>query len=397
MFDSSIIWLVAIVMLLSYVLYQEMVHNMLSSLKVRARRKKLFRDIKPLLRADQSSFEFDALLESLAPFSDDVEGRLVAGSLARRRGDVQTSIRIHRKLLEKGPYSSSIEEQVQIELAKDYIVGGLYDRAENLLEKFVGSSSSLRYAAIDILLELQLQQKNWERAAELGEPLAAKSPAISSRVAHFYCELADEALNYGDTFEAVKYVKKADSYDAKSSRVGILQARILVRQRDFLEARRLLRIIGYQFPYLADQVLDIFFDSCDGQGEEGEKVYLSYILECIGDLSPEKLIQAFEFCISTSKGSKSVVGELVSRLTASETEYNLVLLIQCLRKFEINLDAEQVDVILGSRALTEYTSPSYRCNECGFSSRAFIWLCPSCHSWESIRVDRSLNESRSQK
>ena len=75
-------------------------------------------------------------------------------------------------------------------------------------------------------------------------------------------------------------------------------------------------------------MLDIFFDSCDGQGEEGERVYLAYILECIGDLSPKKLIQAFEFCISTSKGSKSVVGELVSRLTASENEYNLVLLIQ---------------------------------------------------------------------
>tara|TARA_B100000686_G_scaffold323754_1_gene378792 strand:- start:587 stop:1780 length:1194 start_codon:yes stop_codon:yes gene_type:complete len=396
MFDIPIIWVFAIALVITYVLYQQIIQNMLASLKVRARRKKLFLDIKPLLYSDQSSLEFDALLESLAPFSDDVQGRLVAGSLARRRGDVQASIRIHRKLLDKGSYSSFIKEQVQIELAKDYVAAGLYDRAEALLEEFIGSASSLEPLAIDILLELQLEQKNWERAAEIGEPLAAKRPGIGSKLAHFYCELADMALEYGDTLEAVKYAKKAKDYDTKSPRVSILQARILVRQRNFLGARSLLRIIGNQFPHLSDQVLDIFFDSCEGQGEEGDRDYLNYVLECIGHLSPERLIQAFEFCISSSKGSKSVVEQLIRRLAASENEYNLVLLIKCLRKFEITLDPEYFNIILGSHTLAENINLPFRCKECGFGSRAFIWLCPSCHSWESIRLDRSLSQSRSQ-
>jgi lipopolysaccharide biosynthesis regulator YciM len=31
------------------------------------------------------------------------------------------------------------------------------------------------------------------------------------------------------------------------------------------------------------------------------------------------------------------------------------------------------------------SSPTYRCNRCGFAARAHHWQCPSCKSWASIK------------
>jgi len=27
---------------------------------------------------------------------------------------------------------------------------------------------------------------------------------------------------------------------------------------------------------------------------------------------------------------------------------------------------------------------SFNCNNCGYSSKSYIWQCPSCNSWETI-------------
>jgi lipopolysaccharide biosynthesis regulator YciM len=36
------------------------------------------------------------------------------------------------------------------------------------------------------------------------------------------------------------------------------------------------------------------------------------------------------------------------------------------------------------------TSARYRCTNCGYSTQHFIWHCPSCKLWETVRPIQSL-------
>ncbi|MGB8327445.1 MAG: hypothetical protein WCE48_07690, partial [Steroidobacteraceae bacterium] len=127
---------------------------------------------------------------------DSAEIQFALGSLFRRRGEVERAIRIHARLREEsdGPFV----DQATYALALDYLSAGLMDRAEQLFHE-VAARGPYRAAALDQLLRVHEQQRDWADALRVFSELPAPLQAERSRIAaHYLCELAELAIVQAD-------------------------------------------------------------------------------------------------------------------------------------------------------------------------------------------------------
>ena len=85
-----------------------------------------------------------ALLNSLEVNDQTLETHLSMARLFRKRGEFDRATLIHSHLLEQGELPRATQEQIQLELAEDYLAGGLFDRAEEVLLEMLLEASTIR-------------------------------------------------------------------------------------------------------------------------------------------------------------------------------------------------------------------------------------------------------------
>ncbi|HIL84565.1 MAG TPA: lipopolysaccharide assembly protein LapB, partial [Pseudomonadales bacterium] len=71
-------------------------------------------------------------IESLEVNNDTLETHLALGGLLRRRGELDKAVVVHENILAHAKLSREDMQGVQLELARDYLLAGLLDRAEEL-------------------------------------------------------------------------------------------------------------------------------------------------------------------------------------------------------------------------------------------------------------------------
>src|SRR5690606_16762975 len=106
--------------------------------------------------------------------SDTLETHLALGNLLRRQGEVDRAIRIHQNLLARPGLSSIQQHHAQLELARDYVKAGLFDRAERLFLELVDRSAELRNTCLEGLIEIYRDEKEWGKAIATVEQLVGR-------------------------------------------------------------------------------------------------------------------------------------------------------------------------------------------------------------------------------
>ena len=76
---------------------------------------------------DEPDKAVDLFIEFLEATDDTVETHFALGSLFRRRGEVNRSIRVHQSLVDQANLPDHYKEQATLELAKDYLSAGVLD------------------------------------------------------------------------------------------------------------------------------------------------------------------------------------------------------------------------------------------------------------------------------
>ena len=89
----------------------------------------------------------DAFTEALSVNEETLDTHIALGSVLRKRGEVDRAIRIHQNLLARSHLTAVQLHQVHLELARDFIAAGLYDRAEQLLRDLSDESPDLNATA----------------------------------------------------------------------------------------------------------------------------------------------------------------------------------------------------------------------------------------------------------
>lgn len=310
------------------------------------------------------------------------------GRLYRKRGENDLAIKLHSKLLaSQYVFSTEIKDKARLELAQDFQKAGLIDRAESILQK-LSTSQLYSHQAMEMLLLIYQQDKNWLDAIETARKLASSDFSFHTEVAQFNCELAQEALIKSDHEKAKGYTATALETNRKCVRANILLGEVFFNLENYAESIRIWQLVEKQNYHYLPLVIDKIFEAY---------LRLDKVKECLTlikgyvTLYPNLNMHDFVYQkLANYDTSDATVDYLRAAMLHTPSAKIAALLIDAragiLETQESKHDAEQVkNLLLRYDDKLSY----YRCGCCNFKSKTFFWQCPACYSWESITPNNS--------
>lgn len=311
-----------------------------------------------------------------------IETHFALGSLFRRRGEVDRAIRIHQNIIARPDLASEQRDQALFSLGKDYLRAGLLDRAEKL---FVRLSQGSRYQveALELLCRIYEQEREWQRAIDSGQKLEVLSgKSLALQIAHYYCELAEQAATRHDYTAARAFVKKAQSGRPRTLRGALTRAEIAQAMDDTKTALRLYHRIIDENTYLITEALPKLVEIHERQGTLAQ---LERELETMLAKSPGMATDVAYTAIVNNIGSIGVIDRCVEQYMLNETTLTEFIDLQRIHAGDTDDRDAAIAKVRAALSRLAASTPRYKCTECGFSSQRLLWQCPSCKNWETQR------------
>ena len=309
---------------------------------------------------------------------------LALGNLYRRRGEVDRAIVMHQSLVDKSGIDDDIRAAARYELARDYDSAGLLDRSEKVFRELLQNGQRTN-DAYESLMQLHEREKDWATAIELaeeGESVTGESrPGL---VAHYYCELAQEALASGYTDEAKTLLAKAQSDTAGGARANLMLASLAYGNSDHAQAIEHYERVEEQRPELMPEIITPWF-------------------ECLSRMQDEAALRRFLDHVRGRKNSYSVIRSarsVIERLDGAQ-QADAFFIDQILKRPSLKglrdwahdqLDKskpeerDKVQIMCAMLDKVVEDKPGYQCSNCGFNGNEFHWRCPSCGNWDSVHT-----------
>lgn len=332
---------------------------------------------------EQPDKAIDVFIQILEVDSDTIETHLALGSLFRRRGEVDRAIRIHQNLIARPSLTKEQRSQALFELGQDYLKAGLLDRAETLFSDLIASAPHTE-VALNYLIDIYQQERDWEKAIETARRIEVKTGhKQNSRVAHYYCELADQAIRNGDKSRAQKLVKKALTTNKNSVRASLLEGKLEIQNGNDKAAIKSLRRIEQQDITYLSEAIPLLVECYQRQERMDE------LMDYLEQLMSQQQALSAVLVLSEQIQKKQGENEAVRFITESLKKHPSIKLLDKLIDLNITQTTEPVRDKL--QILKEVTSkllaniPVYQCHVCGFSSKQLYWQCPGCRTWESLK------------
>ncbi len=330
-----------------------------------------------LLLNDQQDEAIDLFVRVLEVNHETVEIHLALGKLFRQRGEVERAIRLHQNLIARPNLDRAQKEQALFELGEDYLCAGLLDRAERLFADLAGSRS-LGEAARRRLLRVYEEEKEWEKAVEVARRLDRSR--YRRALAHYYCELAEQAQLQGETGRAQRLLKRALSTDRACVRAALLLARIdLDRGRARKAADRLLHVReqdAAMLPLVVEPLMSCF-------EQLGRPRRLGEALEALlPEIPGRAALEAWVDLLLERDGAGRALAALRERLERCPDPVALR------RYLELTPESGCPQLQAEMRALLAKWVPAgerFRCDTCGFDAGRLYWRCPSCKGWGTMK------------
>ena len=343
--------------------------------------KAYFKGLNFLLNEQQDK-AIDAFIEAVQHDPDTSDLHFALGNLFRRRGEYERAVRVHQHLLNRADLPAAERDRAQQGLAHDYMKAGLFDRAEEAWKALEGTSfdTEARLA----LLTLHERSRDWRAAVDDAQKLERSGTgSYASRIAHYWCELAQEADargQHGDADEALRKAREAAPQAARPLVLAGQRARVAGQHAQAVAAwRPLLSAHPNAFALVARDHAASALDA--GEREQAlEELHALYqrvpsldLLAAIGVLDPDPTAQHRRAAEHLARHpSLSAARELMRlRATARGTT-----------------DDAEVQHIAAAIAQAAKPLQRYRCAACGFEAQNYFWQCPGCLSWDSYPTQR---------
>lgn len=319
-----------------------------------------------------------------------IEPQFSLGRLYRKRGENDLAIRLHTKLLaSQYVMTSELKDKIRLELAQDFQKAGLIDRSETLLVQLL-NSEIYSHQALEMLLLIYQQDKNWGEAIETAKKLANSDFNFHTEVAQFNCELAQEAIIKSDLTKAEQLTQIALETNRKCVRANILLGEVYFNLENYAEAIRVWQQIEKQNYLYLPLIMEKMFDAY---------LRLDKIKECLtlikGYVALYPKLNMYDFVyqkLSNYDTQEVTVEYLRSAMQHTPNSKVAALLINArassLDTADGKQDAEQIKNIL---LKYNHKLSNYNCGCCNFKSKTFFWQCPACYSWESISPNNTEN------
>jgi lipopolysaccharide biosynthesis regulator YciM len=310
--------------------------------------------------------------------SDTVEPHFALGSLFRRQGETERAIRIHQNLIARPQLPRAQHDRALLELARDYTEAGLLDRAEQLFRELL-EREPRNATARALLVDIYEQEREWEKAIEAA-PDARAAGEWRRAVAHFHCELAEQALKAGDFPRVRRLVRRACASDRECVRASLLAGESARAQDDHKAAIRALRRVEKQDPRFFCEAVEALLDRYERLGRGREAA--AYLRE----VAPSQRV--FRAVLAAARGlarlgqADEARGLMLAHIRAHPSLPGVAHLVESL-----SARAERAEELETARkALEEMLdmTAAYHCEKCNYTGNTLRWQCPSCRSWGTI-------------
>lgn len=322
------------------------------------------------------------LFVQMAKVDDEtLETHFALGHLFRRRGEVDRAIRVHQNLLARPNLADTQRHQALFSLGEDYLSAGLFDRAEKLFSELVDSESHGE-VALRKLVYIYEQERGWQQAIDMLRKLEVLTGERMPEVAHYYCELAEQARVAGELDKAREFLKHTVRTDSGALRGKLVRAAIAETEEDFHQALNLYQSVIDTDRHFMSEVLPQL-QRCHTAVERAED-FEEYIRTLLSR-DPQ-----FVRDIAYSAISNELTGSAMLKNCVEEFVLSNDVLADLVNRAEIEKlsdDARDDAIDRISRGLRQLlmSSARFRCSNCGYSSQRLIWQCPSCKFWETVR------------
>jgi lipopolysaccharide biosynthesis regulator YciM len=327
------------------------------------------------LLGDRPELGVDRFIEAMEVSDNTIDVHLAMAGVVRRRGELDKAIRIHQNLLASPVLSNANKQLVEMELARDYHTGGLWDRAEKLLEQIVRRKGSQEMPALELLLDLYEQEREWQAAIDVSAKLVKSSAEIRVRVCHFYGELAELAIAENDLRRAASLARKAVDLAPAEARGHWLLARLALLQGQHRKVLRHIQKATELAPELVGAYLNEYRQACEALDNDDEyERFLRHSLQLYPDAALLRELIDFR----RGHGNDIAAEELVEEISRAPSFAHLPLLMELgQRQPDVADIRAQVANIISNQA-------AYQCANCGFNSPSVLWHCPGCRGWGSF-------------
>lgn len=333
---------------------------------------------------EQSDKAVDIFIKLLEVDSDTVETHLALGSLFRRRGEVDRAIRIHQNLIARPQLSIQQRKEALRALGQDYMSAGVFDRAERIFQEVVELGGSKEVTSLHGLLAIYQQEKAWEKALEIIKKLEISTgTSLNSQAAHYYCEMASQALKLNAMDRAVYCIKQAQHVDHDSVRASLMNATIEMKEGRYKHAIRSLKRVPLQdAEFLTEIIEPLVF--CHKE--------LDQMADCIGYLEQTlvehpraSVIFVIAEYIRQTKDMDSAIDFVADNLSKHPSIRGLNRLIYWHLETAHGKVRDKLQMLYNITSKFLDNKPIYRCGHCGFGGKHLHWLCPSCKQWGRMK------------
>jgi len=344
--------------------------------------KEYFQGLNLLLNEKQDE-AMELLLKTLDVNRDTFDTYLVMGTLYRRRGEVDRSIRIHQDLLARPNISKLQQSTVRLELARDYLKAGLLDRSERLLKELAEEAGANQVVALEFLLSINELENDWKAAVQTAEKLAAKGKQVAVNLAHYHCEQAQHCMQVGDLVEARRELKDALHADRNCVRASLLQAELETQAGNEKEAIKALRRVLEQDPDYIPETLPLLRQNYEKAGQLVE--LRKFLFTCLEQHPVISVVIELSTLVQQLEGDKAGAYVLSEYLKKRPTVRGLDRLIQYHMDNTDGPARENLGLLQAFTQRLIQDKPVYRCGKCGFNGKTLHWQCPTCKTWSSIK------------
>lgn len=345
---------------------------------------------------EQPDSAIDAFIDALEVNTETLDTHIAVGNLMRRKGEVERAIRVHQNLLSRPSLPREYMHQAHLELARDFISAGLFDRAEGLLQDLLDNAPELREVTLRHLLEIYQDEKEWQRAIDIGKKLLPKRSILKSHavvdsdipvaLAHYCCEMAEGALLKNDYHSVRLHLKKALAYDRSCVRALLLLARVEHETGHYGLAIKALRAVREQDPVFLSEAIELLRSCFERLGQPEN--FQTFLQASLNEAPSATVILALVDDIRSRKGDAEAVRFIEDQLKRRPSLRGLDKLVDIQIANSSGSARENLKILHVLLQQLMHNKPHYRCRHCGFAGKQLHWICPGCKRWGEISAIR---------
>jgi len=351
-----------------------------------------FKGLNHLLNDEQGK-ALDIFVKLVETDWETIDTHFALGKIFRKNGEIDKAIKVHQGLIARPSLPEKYRNRVLLELGYDYLGAGWFDRAEGLFKEVLIHDEKSEKALQNLILIYQ-QEKDWHKAIDAAETLFGEQPAkVGPMISQYYCELADVAIAKGDISLVEHYANNALRYDSSSVRATFVLADMAIEAGDYRKAQSLLLQVEKQdadfLPLVTDKLVE-----CHDQLDETEAL-MEYMSELENRQEGLPLLESHASVIERYRGQEAAIGYVMDKLSKKP---NLQAMNQLLSYQDAVNDKEAHEIMQKLQSavnVMKQEQPAYQCKQCGFKTNTLYWLCPSCHNWASVKPyfgEQAVNE-----